>query len=373
MRPTMNDYRRWAGLAAVLLVLSGCGSGDSAVATDPTAVREASLSGRIEVIDVVSRRTGQIMAIDAASQASRPLVTPNPRPGFDDRYDSGAKFLPPSAVGESDFLFGVNDCQNGPTVLSRDSGCVDRASPDGRIQRLFEVDRHMSVSPSMSPDGSRIATVLSPGQIDGPFLLTLLSPAGEVLEDAPIAVRVIDADVSNIAWTADSRMVLAIRFRDRATLILMTKPNSLAFEREYLVSDTGSIVVRRISLDTTGTRLAYDTFPENALEPGTYKRSFVLDLATGTSTSVAIDNGMDVWAPEWSPDGRYLLVNHSLGGTTSDALLLPYQMLVRWEGLPVAIDAYKGVGSIFTVNNDALEDKPTRERWVFDPLKIWRP
>ncbi len=149
----------------------------------------------------------------------------------------------------------------------------------------------------------------------------------------------------------------------------------------------GQSTIRNVSLSGDSRYLAYDVVPDTDTGNGA-TGVFVLDLTNGETTPLASNTNRDVWAPVWSPDGQYLLVNHAVLGFTSDAVpvapgisgTLPFQMLVEWTGDPVIIDVYDDDGEVivdealFVVDATAFTASTTiNERWLFDEGKVWLP
>ncbi len=362
-------------------LLVGCLDEDSPD-SDAGSTSRASLSGTLYLTDSFdSNNFGDIYALDPQTRVARRLIRP-----FPDRtiYSTSVRYLRPQVLSPNSFLYGVNACVEQGIVDH--NFCLERVNIDGNIERLFRInDRELDGSPAMSPDGELVALVETvPSGVIGPLYLSLYTKDGELLQQLTLASNPRYADISNLVWTADNRLIYGLRRDDELTIIAISEPGSLTWNltETKVLSTEANYMVPSVSLSSSERLLAYDT-NQNP------RQTFILELDTGTTSRLDSSAAVDVYRPVWSPDEKYLLVNHNeAGGDTGDSTVLfgledsPYQMLVEWTGEPVEINVFNDDrnvdegGQLFNYDPgadfDVLgRDGRFRDEWQFDNFKQW--
>lgn len=360
------------------ILLTACSSSDGGPTTEGSADLNT-LSGTLIVSGVTTRSVGEVFAINMSTRIARPYVLLETN---DSQYGVSNTFREPTHIQNGELLVGVNGCvdlDNRFTVF-----CVERVGINNTVDRLFTSEGWIQAGPSLSPDQTLVAMVTSNTLITGPSLLRLYSTSGEIVEETELSTRVSDISVSNIEWTEDNRLVYGVRLVDTRTELVITEPRSLApsddhSQLDLLTDAAGGHAISTISLAPNDRTVAFDLIPDQ-FATNNVKRAFVLDLDSGETMSIASNTNRDVWAPEWSPDGSRLLVNHSVGGFSAGSIVAPFQMLIEWRGAPVEIDVFDQDGeirsdeSLFVVDTrEALGLSFINERWLFNERKTWIP
>ena len=162
----------------MLTPLTGCSDGSSL----GVGGSGEDLSGRIlTTASASTRNTGVIYEIDPSTGQVDEFIRPKPdgdgtangpyRPG--DPYHPLASFAAAGALDQDVLLLSVANCQ-APTASAR-ATCIERVGADGDVQRLFTTDDYPVVPAVMSPDGTLIASLVSPGLVEGLVTLALKS------------------------------------------------------------------------------------------------------------------------------------------------------------------------------------------------------
>lgn len=379
-----RSSRRFFTCLLLALTVSAC-SGDSGSSASDPPNGQSSFSGTIFAGRVSTRSVGEVFAIDLETRVARQYVVME-TDATESLYGGSVTFRDPTHIGSGELLMGANDCLRDFSSVDNDF-CVDRVDSDNNIERVISSRfGRLETSPSMSPDQSLVAAVITTDAITGPIGFQLYTSDDVFLDEVIWGQRVIDADFSNIVWTADNRMIFGVRLRDRSTGLVITEPNSLAISVDrtlnaFRVDSNGTSTIDNISLSPDGRLLAYDVNPDT-FETDRVRSSFVVDIETGETTPIAVDGSGDVWAPAWSPDGQYLLLNHGLApGIFGISGVLPFQSLIRWQGMPVEFtvnfdDDGNAIedGQLFVVDTrEALDLSFINRRWLFNERKVWVP
>ena len=365
--------------AAALASIVGCSGGSS---DDPVG---SELSGTVFADRGPSTSlTGEVYAIDPATGETRLFARPRPEEGSTDEYHNVADFTVGPGGGVGALLLGVTKCFAEPPAEG-DSGsssglpsCVERIGPDGSVERLFLFTGRPYVAPAGSPDGTLIAMMTRPSYDPGPFELWLLDPQGTLLETRTLPLELFPR--TRYDWTADNRLVYGLTGEGEGTFLHVSAPRSLAPEETWLVTEDDALEIDTISVSPDGRSIAYDLVATEA--PVRRVRSYVLDRTSGETVPILTEVDYDVFEPEWSPDGRFVLVTFGFtdGGPGSvfapvspDVSLVPYEIVVEWEGASVEADPYEGNARLLPLDAGALGSyvsEVNRDRWVFGN-KFW--
>ena len=346
-------------VAAFVLTSSACTGGSS------NGGGGDALPGTILVDDGASTlSSGALYAIDPNSGAARRYALPLPDESDDTVYTSSARFEVGGAGYADTLMLGVNFC------LPDDSACVERVDPDGSVERLFTVP-WVARAPTLSPDGTLVAVLTSTGLTDGPYALRLLTPTGDAVASQAIASDFVEGPFAGYDWAPGNRLVYSFRREGEGTFLLLSQSGSLTPEAVWQVSPDGSESVGTISVSPDGRFIAYDKLADGVDEAG--RDAYVLDVTTGESTLLAVD-GADrpksrLGDPEWSPDGRYVLVTYGQSATGGSVVgsALPFVMVVEWAGETVTLDPYGGVGRVLVTDRGGIDSGGVgpREEWTF--------
>ena len=215
-----------AALMGLILMAVGCGSdSDPAIADGGVEGNGGDLSGRIlATAGAATRNTGVIYAIDPSSGRVDPFVEPKPEPGTDERYHNLSTFFVGGTLAEDALLLSVRNCDYSNPANPRT--CVERVDADGAVERLYSVPVDIAYPAVMSPDGTLVATLVSPDVNQAPVTMLLASPTGAIL-----ARQQLSEGYDGIAghdWTPDNRLVYAYRDPDRDVFtIIVSEPESL--------------------------------------------------------------------------------------------------------------------------------------------------
>ena len=321
-----------------------------------------------------TRLNGAVYAIDPATgiAAAHALPLPNGEDGI--RYDGGAEFLVGGSGPDPVLTLGVNDCLTDERYADElyKPACLERIGADGSVERLFTLpgSTWFAVPPVLSPDGTLVAAVTSPRFTVGPYTLTLFTPRGETVASQVLGRRFVDGPFAIPDWAPGNRLVYAYRREGEGTFVLMSAPGSLVPEAAWQVSVDGSESVGSISVGPDGALIAYDVIAEDA--DSSERDVRVLTVATGESVLAAV-GGSDgprprLGDPEWSPDGRHLLVRYGESASGGSAgSVLPFMMVVEWRGETVTLDPYEGVGQVLVTDSTAtgVGYAGPREQWVY--------
>lgn len=183
--------------------------------------------------------------------------------------------------------------------------CVERIDSNGNVERLFLFDRRPYVAPAGSPDGTLIAMMTQPDYDPAPlFELQLLDPQGVLLETRTFPLELFPR--SRYDWTDDNRLVYGLSGEGEGTFLHVSAQRSLAPEETWLVTQDHTLTIDTISVSPDDRLIAYDLVASEA--PARRVRSYELDRGTGETVPILAEVDYDVFEPEWSPDGRFLLV-----------------------------------------------------------------
>ena len=124
-------------------------------------------------------------------------------------------------------------------------------------------------------------------------------------------------------------------------------------------------------MSADGELIAYDVWP---LPHDSPIRSYVLDRATGQVTPLVAEDGHEVFTPEWSPSGRFVLAGHAIPNYVPTATIPPLAgsgptargVLIDWRGVPEPIDLDAGVGRSLV-----LDTTPTSDAVTFESSEHW--
>ena len=357
----------------LFLLLAGCSGDSGGVSRDGGS----GLPGTILVDDGPSTASdGVVYSIDPATGTVSTRSIPRPDKNDESRYSAAAEFLVGASGYTPALTLGVNDCSpdaryDGDTFRP---ACVERMSPDGSVERLFVLPdtTRFYVAPTLSPDGTLVAGLVSPRYTVGPYSLALFTSQGDVVATQVLGQSITDlGDYSGYDWAPDNRLAYSYREEGEGTFLLLSQPGSLEPESVWEVSGDGSESIGTISVSPDGQSIAYDAVPVGA--DSSERDAYVLDVATGESTLVAVgDSGSPksrLGEPEWSPDGRFLLVTYGERATGGSFVgsVLPFMMVVEWQGETVTLDPYEGIGSVLVTDKsgvDPVESGP-REEWIY--------
>lgn len=345
-------------VALACTLVSGCSDGTSA---EPLDGGGGGLPGTVLADDgAATRLSGVLYAIDPGTGEVREHAVAMPDRSDDSRYSSSSAFSVGGSGDDGTLLLSVTDCV---PPLSSDS-CIERVNPDGTIERLFTLPLWIQAPAVASPDGTLVAALVSPGRVDGPYDLNLYTPSGELIDSQTLS-RTLD-DFALYDWAPGNRLVYGLNEEGEGAFIAIAAPESLAPEEGFQVSDP-SATLGAISVSPDGGSVAYELIPRDGVDNTT---TWVLDRSDGRSTLVAVDDGREVFAPDWSPDGRYLLVSYGVsdtaaGGASPVGSTLPFQMVVEWSGETVTLDPYEGVGRVLDVDDSTVSGTPDGDRWTF--------
>ena len=359
-------------LLAVPALAAGCSDGSGSGGTGGGA----GLPGTILADnDAETRLNGAVYAIDPVTGVAAAHTLPFPGGEDGIRYDSGARFLVGGSGPDPVLTLGVNGCL--PDERYADEtykpACLERILADGSVERLFTLpgSTWFAVPPVLSPDGTLVAAVTSPRFTVGPYTLTLFTPRGEAVASQVLGQGPLDGPFAIPDWAPGNRLVYAYRREGEGTFLAMSAPGSLVPEAAWQVSVDGSESVGTISVGPDGSLIAYDAIEEEGAD--TAERDVrVLNVATGESVLAAVGGSDGPKArfgdPEWSPDGRHLLVRYGESASGGSAgSVLPFMMVVEWRGETVTLDPYGGVGRVLVTDSTAtgVGYAGPRDEWVY--------
>jgi len=379
------------GLLSVVLGFTASCSSEGAggePANDEIERQDPAIGGTLRATSgIVSERLGVVFSIsaDTGIASVRSSVRPDNRIDTE-RYLRSAKFLIGGSKLSPSLMYGVNDCvDDGPPSSIGKLSCVEHADASGQGERLLTFGVTISKAPMLSPDGSMFAIeVQANPAYDSDRLLRLYTSSGDLLDERRLPFE--QAGAIRYDWTPDNRLAYGIQRTSEGAVLVLAQKGSLTYEDAFRVSTSDKAWIGKIAVRPDGASIAYDLWDRDV----TPYRTFVLDIATRESASVAdTQQDMLVGRPEWSPDGRYLMVLNGDELALSQNVLsgggLPSLMLVEWRGETTFLDVNDEQGrSVRVQRSDSQGDLvipqsfsfgpgpgPGYEYWSFDSYFTW--
>lgn len=291
----MSKQSQRSALSLILSAfLTACSGGSSNAAID-----QGQFSGTVIAGSRAVAARNRIFVIDMGTRVAHLFADMSAAPNAASLYEIDGDFTLPSYANEGSVVVGFNRFIFGAAT---DEFCIDIVDSNNVVDRLVPCAQGSVVNaPSVSPDGTLIAAQVATSQ-SAPTSMRLYGAAtGSIVEEFLIGERHSGDAVSNVVWTRDSRMVFGVKLNERSTGLVVTEPRSFALSDdhpigEFLVDPSGESSIGALSLSVDGRTLAYDVNPDIFAEDQT-RRSFVVDIETGSTTPIATENSGNIWAP----------------------------------------------------------------------------
>lgn len=278
--------KHWIGLGLFVIALA-CGG----LPQGATAGVNGPLSGHI-VLGVDG------WAIDLSTGEQRRIAGLEPWDEREEYLGTATVYAVPRSYDGSEILETVHSCMSpkGPLVTYN---CLNTWS-GGSFGKLLPVRGRLLGAARLSPDGTRIALLRQFGASSDDLYLQLLDREGTVVSSEVIFGR---ATSVGFTWTNDGRVVYALRNELHVAGPDLSQDVVLrAFEE----------AVREPVVSPDGRRIAFVRVSEGNLAAS---HGTVWTMKLDGSDLARVVTGHDerdpiVAHPTWSPDGRWLLVEH---------------------------------------------------------------